>query len=168
MLCLTSARFNMKADVLRQTAPDNTPIDQTGEWVSRQDPETGEIIRVWEPNTGTTDDPSTPADEGLETFNCIARGILDGGIRVAGTTERWNEIYDAVDYVRITFPARVRLSRRDRITNIRDNKGNIIWREEERADQAPTVFEVTGITPVVDPFGRHIENMALLERADTQ
>lgn len=168
MLCLTSARFNMKADVLRQTAPDSTPIDQTGEWVSRQDPETGEIIRVWEPNTGTTDDPSTPADEGLETFNCIARGILDGGIRVAGTTERWNEIYDAVDYVRITFPARVRLSRRDRITNIRDNRGNIIWREEERADQAPTVFEVTGITPVVDPFGRHIENMALLERADTQ
>ena len=167
MLCLTSARFNMKADVLRQSATSEAPETSGGDWTTTQHPDSGEIIRVWQ--SGTTDQ-GTPDDssDDLETFACIARGIIDGGVRVAGTTERFGQLYDGVDYVQITFPASVRISRRDRITNIRDNQGNIIWAEEERTDQAPTIFSVRGVIPVVDPFGRHVENAALLERAETQ
>lgn len=166
--CLSSARFNMYADVLRQTAPDNTPINEAGEWVERQDPDTGEIIRVWEAYDQVDDVDTPTVDEGLQSFPCIARGIIDGGIRVAGTTERWSEVYEGVDYVKIFFPARIRLSRRDRVTNIRDKKGNIIWREEEAGSNPPTIFSVNGVTPIIDPFGKHIENMALLERVETQ
>lgn len=171
VVCLTSARFNMKADILRSTT--TAPVDPQnpdGEWVVDQDPESGEIIRKWVPNT--QDDPETPEDEkaeaGLESFRCEARGIIDGGIRVAGTTERFSDVYENIDYVKISFPASVSLSKRDRVTNIRDPKGNIIWKEEEQPNKPPTVFNVMGVTPIVDPFGRHIESQALLERAETQ
>lgn len=158
----------MKADVLRQnrTTPDPV-IESNGNWTYNQDTETGEIIRLWQP-TDLTDDPQTPQNEGLQTFRCLARGIIDGGIRVSGTTERFSEMYENVDYVKITFPASVILSKRDRVTNIRDGKNNIIWKEEEQIGSPPTVFNVMGVTPVIDPFGRHIENQALLERAEVQ
>jgi len=41
VVCLTSARFNMKADILRQGYEDNSvfdPTDEAGEWVNQQDP----------------------------------------------------------------------------------------------------------------------------------
>lgn len=167
--CLTGARFNMKADVLRSETTTNTnPVDpNAGEWKTKQDPDSGEIIRVWVP----ADNPDTPTDESggtQETFWCEARGIVDGGIRVAGTTERFSDVYFAADYVRITFPPTVTLSRRDKVTNIRDKNDHVIWREEERTDMAPTVFSVTGVSPIIDPFGNHIENVALLERDEVQ
>lgn len=165
VVCLTSARFNMKADILRQgVLVDPNPSDaEPGEWVVVQDPDSGEIERKWQPNTDP--DPETPGNEDLETFSCMARGILEGGIRVSGTTERLSELYEAVDYVKIWFSPRVKISRRDRITNIRNSKG-IIWMEEETGK--PTVFNVTGVIPIVDPWGKHIESTALLERAETQ
>lgn len=165
MICLTSARFNMKADVLRQTNLDNpdTPEDE-GAWVTHQDPDSGEIYREWESNT--PDDPDTPEDEStnLEGFKCLARGVPQAGVKAS---EQFSEVYNAADFVRINYPASVKLTRRDRVTNIRSSDGFVIWLEEEHGD-APTVFSVTGVTPVIDPFGKHIENVALLERIQTQ
>lgn len=169
VVCLTSARFNMKADILRQgtetTDDPSTPdTNEGGQWVVSQDPDSGELIRVWQP---AEDDPETPEVEGqLESFSCLARGIMEGGIRVAGTTERFGETYDAVDYIKIWFSPRVHLSRRDRITNVRDKRGNVIWMEEETGK--PTVFSVTGVIPIIDPFGKHTESTALLERVESQ
>lgn len=171
VICLTSARFNMSADVLRQGAelpddPDTEEVEE-GRWVSAQDPDSGEIIRVWQKNPETHKDPDDPAPA-LETFKCVARGIVDGGIRVAGTTERFGEMYSNIDYIKVTFPASVKISKRDRITNVRDAAGNIIWREEEIKGSPPTVFNVNGVTPILDPFGRMIEQFALCERAERQ
>lgn len=167
VVCLTSARFNMKADILRQDRTVPNPPDPEGEWVYKQDPDSGEILRSWQSGS-QVDNPNTTTDEGLESFRCEARGIIDGGIRVAGTTERFNAVYENIDYVRISFPASVKISKRDRITNIRDGKGNVIWKEEEYPTSPPSVFNVMGVTPIVDPFGRHIESQALLERAQVQ
>lgn len=169
VICLTGARFNMKADIMRQfnTEPVN-PAEPTGEWTIKQNPESGEIERVWQSRT-TTDNPATgDVDEGLESFNCEARGIIDGGIRVAGTTERFSDLYENVDFVKITFPAHVRLTKRDRVTNIRDKHGNIIWKEEEQPSSPPTVFNVMGVTPIIEPFGLHRSSFAMLERAEIQ
>lgn len=168
VVCLTSARFSMKADVLRQGRAETEfdPTDVSGEWVLQQNPRSGEINRVWQSNPESPDAPvGTPV---LESFDCTARGIIDGGIRVAGTTERFGEMYQNIDYVKITFPASVKLSKRDRVTNIRDSSGKIIWKEEETPEAPPTVFNVMGVTPILDPFNRHIESFALLERADVQ
>lgn len=165
VVCLTSARFNMKADVLTQSSQTETAPD-SGEWVITHDPDSNEIIRTWQ--SGATDQGTPSETDDLVSFPCLARAIVDGGIRVAGTTERFGDLYEGVDFVKIWFPANVKINRRDRVTNIRDPRGNIIWIEEERTDGAPTVFSVNGIAPIVDPFGRHIENMALLERVEGQ
>jgi len=155
----------MYATVLNQgpTAPGPTE-DPEGHWVDKQDPDTGEITRVW-----TADDNPTEAGEQRRIIPCIVRGVIDGGIRVAGTTESYTPsgVYNSVDFVKMSFPANVKLNKRDRITNITNRQGEIIWLEEEFTS-APTVFDVMGVTPVVDPFGTHVENFALLQRAEVQ
>ena len=100
---------------------------------------------------------------------CSARAILEGGIRVTSTTERYSTrgTLETADYIDFEFPTNEVITRRDRITDIRDSKGNLIWIEEESTDR-PTVFEVTGVTPVTDPFGVHITNFSLLQRAQNQ
>lgn len=172
---VTTARFNMNAMLLHQNDPYNPdPInpDEYGEWVESQDPLTGEIVRVWKPY----DDPQTPdVNEdtlSIGTIPCIARGIVDGGIRVAGTTERFGDTYENIDFVKMWVPAHVKISKRDRITNIRTPDGHIRWRDEEFDDPADltppkaTVFNVNGVTPLFDAFNRHNEQFVLLEKAE--
>ncbi|AXH67250.1 hypothetical protein SEA_WOFFORD_54 [Streptomyces phage Wofford] len=162
MSCLLSSRFNMRATVLRQ-AGTNPQENPGGHWETVQDPDSGAIERVWVPD----EDSDTPGNQTL-VINCMVRGVTNGGIRAAGTTQRFSEIYENVDWAVIQFPASVILSKMDRVTNITNSKGQLIWREEE-IDQAPaTVFQVMGSTPVVDPFGNHVENTALLQRAEVQ
>lgn len=178
MRCLTSARFNMSALVLSQGQPTPGNPEEghspNGHYEYQQDPDTGAMIRVWVIVPDDVPEPpsavSTPGGmmEGTR-FKCMARGFTDGGIRVAGTTERFSSrgTIDTVDFVTIKFPKFVILSRRDRVTDIRNNKNVLLWKEEE-FDDAPTVFEVNGVTPIIDPFGNHIENSALLQRAEIQ
>lgn len=173
--CINSAKYNMTADVLRQGGGGSYPDpddEDYGHWEEQQDPLTHEIVRVWVPAIVTPDDPSTPdIDESTYmSVKCQVRGIVDGGIRVAGTTERWGELYENVDYTKMHFPTNKIITKRDRITNVRNRKGQIIWRDEETNPLATsgwrsTVFDVLGVTPLVDPFGNHIENIALLEKA---
>lgn len=172
MRCLTGARFSMKADVLRQGV-DPVPVDDEvgGEWVTFQDPLTHEITRVWKPYVSDDTEPVVNDITKSGAFDCIARAIVDGGIRVAGTTERFGEMYENVDFIRIWFPPNVILTKRDRVTNIRDRKGKILWLDEEVSTETPndykaTVFNVNGVSPLFDPFNNHIENVALLERAE--
>lgn len=162
MSCLISSRFNMKATILRQWDYGSPVSDATFE--GKQDPWTLEIISEWDQDT-------SKVESGIQTieFACIARGIEDGGIRVVGTTDDIKNDGKLVssDYVRMQFGPNIILTKRDRVTNIKDSSGNIIWKEEE-FDGSPTVFNVMGVKPVVDPFGSHIENSALLQRADPQ
>lgn len=171
MRCLTSGRFSMEATVLRQGVQVDLPSDASdGTYVDEQDPISGDIIRVWQPTV--KDDPTTPQDEVKQNaIPCIVRGVVDGGIRVAGTTERFGADFESVDYARMWFPAGYVLSKRDRITQIRDGRtGQIFWVEEELKTQdnkyVATIFNVNGVTPLFDAFNQHIENVALLERAE--
>lgn len=175
--CLTGGRMTMKATLLHQNDPyvpeGDIDLDKYGEWVNSQDPLTGEIIRVWKPFNPPIDDPSTPYPDGIDlgTINCIARGIVDGGIRVAGTTERFGDTYENIDYVKMWVPAHVKISKRDRVTNIKDASGHIRWLDEEysdpRIDETPraTVFNVNGVTPLFNAFNQLTEQFVLLERA---
>lgn len=169
--CLTGARFTMNAEVLRQVGddpniPDAEETDTGGTWESYQDPITGAILNRWVP----TDSQSEPLPSGstspVRTIDCLARGIVDGGIRVAGTTERFGDTYENIDFVKLWTPASVRVTKRDRITNIRAKKGGaVVWIDEEYGDGTrPTVFNVNGVTPLFDAFNRHVENFVLLEK----
>lgn len=163
---ITNAKYTMFCEVVKPAGATDTNAD--GTWVEKQDPETGDIIRVWVP---ATDDPSTPVDEATKYANvpCVIRGVVDGGIRVAGTTQRFSEIYENVDWARLWFPPFYVITKHDRITNIRDRStGEIMWKEEEIDGSPATTFSVKGVTPTQGPFGRHIENVALLERTEVQ
>lgn len=176
MLCrsggITGGRYTMKATVLRPDAVTSDPTNpnNTGTWVDNQDPDTGEIVRVWVPNP---DDPTTTAIEtnsNVIEVPCLARGIVDGGIRAAATTESFDDIYRNVDIINVWIPKKYRITKRDRVTNIRDKRGKILWRDEENEtdenDVKATVFNVNGVVPVFDPFNNHIDNFCLLERAE--
>ena len=171
--CITSAKFTMKATVLRQNfANAELPVDIGAYYDVYQDPISGDITRKW-----TSTDPDIPSSIEEEIF-CMVEGIVDGGIRVAGTTERFTNIYENVDWAKMTFSKNVLISKRDRITNIRSvATGDVLWKEEETATYnpstkeytaQPTVFEVLGVTPITSPFGTVTENIALLQRAEVQ
>lgn len=186
---LTNARMTMRATLLHQDENydpyPNVDFDDYGEWKESQDPLTGEIVRVWVPYPNPPDDPDSPApDPEFREIPCIARGIVDGGIRVAGTTERFGDTYENIDFVKMWVPPHVRVSKRDRLTNIKDVNGRIRWRDEEFEPVNPdnpidlddpltynsflkaTVFNVNGVTPLFNAFNRMTEQFVLLERAE--
>jgi hypothetical protein len=165
----------MTATVLKpgENVPDPINPDDYGTWVESQDPLTGEIVKVWKPFEDQPDIPETDYNEfRSSTINCLARGIVDGGIRVAGTTERFGDTYENIDFVKMWVPASRIITKRDRITNIKNPKGQVVWLDEEFDDPndltppKATVFNVNGVTPLFDAFNRHTENFVLLERAE--
>lgn len=169
MQCLLSTRFGMTAEILRNGALGAVEVDKDdeGQWVEREDPVSFEIIREWVP---VVDDEDTGTFKRF-VVPCEVRGIVDGGIRVAGTTERFGKTYDNVDFAKMRFGPDVVITKRDRITNIRNKRtGQILWKEEELdkvgADFRATVFNVQGVTPEFDPFQRLVTQFAMLARVD--
>lgn len=158
----------MICDIIKPAgAPETNADPNSGIWVYEQDPDSGAILRRW------MDDPATPQIEGrgvlIRDVPLMARGVIDGGIRVAGTTERFSETYENVDWVKATFGKGTSITKRDQITNIRNKRtGELLWREEEITAAPATVFNVMGVTPVFDPFSRLVEYAVLLERAEVQ
>ena len=158
MFCLTSSRFTQEATLLHQG--EETP---EGHWEDRQDPDSGAIIRVW-----VTDDPNIDNEYGTETFSCMARGFVSGGVNGNGAVESWsnNGEYTNMNVLRLNFPASVQLSQRDRVTNITDRRGNAVYVEDDGV--TPTIYDVQAVTPVLDAFGMLIEKTALLSRSENQ
>lgn len=156
--CLTSVRFAMLCDIVK-------PVGQTtgdqGVWPPYQDADSGAIVqRFTETETGSE-------DHIIKDVPLFAEAVLDGGIRVAGTTERFSKVYDAADWVKAVFPASTDITRRDRVTNIRDRNGRVLWKEDEILGRPPTEFNVNGVAPVV-LIGKIVELDVLLERAPVQ
>lgn len=181
--CITSNKYEQTATLLRQGYHPDDPVigsddilpegsTTTGNYVTKQDPITGEIIRVWEPApSGVEDDPGTEGvNESHFTFECQARGIMTGGLNTQGTAERWTSkgTYENVDFVEMQVAPEVVITKRDKVTNIRNSRGEIVWREEEYGTMSPTVFDVRGVMPSLDPFGSLVEWYVLLERSEIQ
>jgi hypothetical protein len=147
-------------------------VIEGGHFETVQDDDTGGIKRVWvEDQAVATPRPGT-VPEGQPTMArfdipCYVRGFTDLGFRSTANTETFlNGVYRAVEVVQMTFPANYSLNRRQFVTNVRGRNKNILWLEEDTGQ--PTVFEVQGVTPSFDPFGRHIDNTAVLNRANIQ
>jgi hypothetical protein len=61
-----------------------------------------------------------------------------------------------------------RLTFREKITNVRDSKNNIIWKELNYPTETPTVFEVIGSTPLTDAFGMVVAYNSVIKRSENQ
>jgi hypothetical protein len=174
---LTGTRFDMSAVILHQNqevppAAEPINLDDYGTWTNHQDPLTGEIVRIWVPWEVPPDPNNPPPEPVYRTIDCVARGVVDGGIRVAGTTEWFGVDYKNIDFVKMWVPPNVEINKRDRVTNITDKFGHIAWLDEEFDDPndllppKATVFNVNGVTPLFNAFNRMVEKFVMLERAE--
>jgi hypothetical protein len=165
--CIYGARFSMTADILQYvTTPPVDPDVTTppGGWTNNQDPITGEIITDWEP--GTVDNPTTTTiDESVVTVPCMAQGVFSSGIRAAGSDESFGDLYYNTEYIKMWLPPDVRITKRDRVTNIRDSRGDLVFLDEEYKDGTrSTVYNVQGVTPRFDYTNKLMDQFVLLEK----
>lgn len=166
--CITGAKFTMQATLLRQTPdwePDAPDPNFVGEWVDSQDPLTGEIVRVWEPNVIVVDDPDTPRDEasGID-IPCVARGYSTSNRFTSNRV--FGDDYKNIDVIRMWVPAWLQVTKSDRITNIRDNTGHVLWVNDYGPVPQAVTFNVSGVVPQLGPFNRHTETFLILERVE--
>lgn len=149
----------MLADVLKH---DSAPTTEGGTWEWVQDPDSGAMIQVW------VDNPDTPETEGatIVGVKCLATAATYGSIRAA---EKFGTEYLNEEWVKLAVSASTNITMRDKVTNIRTLKGDvIIWSEEESSGNPATVFDVFRVSPVMDGFGQVVEKVALLKRAEVQ
>lgn len=180
MRSLLDIRFNMKATVLNEYAsvtpgpiPDAEEVVKGGHWEVIQDDDTGGVKRQWVEDTVVATpekkDRGTDWQVNINRFDieCYVRGFPEVGFRSSANTESFDDgILKRFETVQMVFPAKYVLNRKQLVTNIRGNNDVILWLEEETGQ--PTVFEVQGVTPTFDPFGRHIDNLTVLKRSSIQ
>jgi hypothetical protein len=100
----------------------------------------------------------------------LRRAYTALGYRSSANTERFvQQDYAAVESIQFDYPKGILLNRQGLVTNIRPQKdflGNWFWVNEDTGN--PIVWEVQGVSPVHDPFGKHIRNTTVLRRSEVQ
>lgn len=138
---LLSGRYSMLADVYEQ---------------KRTVTEAGQIQRIW--------DRENPI-----IVQNLTEGVLIKGVRGAAVGENWSKDYEPVERAKMfisnnvidTDPINpVFLTRRFRVSNIRDRAtGRVLWLNDH---DNPLEFNIEGIIPINDPFGKIVEYEVLL------
>jgi hypothetical protein len=123
MFGLIDSVLSMKLDVYRQ--------------VDSQDEETGAIRKYW---------------QYYKTLDCHAKGVITNSATTRSSDKQIISNKYAFDQI-IQVRTDVKLSLREKISNIRSAEGVVIWQELDYPNETPTVFEVMGVTPITDPFG---------------
>lgn len=117
-----------------------------------QDPDTGALIKEW---------------NYFKTLPCSAKGIVSNS-----TSTRTNDRqildnrYRNEQFVQIRTVEKINI--RHKITNIRNKDNVYIWTELDYPSETPTVFEVVGVTPVMDPFGVSLGYNVTVKRSENQ
>ena len=135
---LIDSVLSMSLDVYRQS--------------ETQDPDTGAIVRTW---------------NYYKTVQCHAKGVISN----SATTRSSDKQIFSNKYINdqvIQIRTAEKLTAREKITNIKDMEGNVVWQEIDFPNETPTVFEVMGTTPVTDPFGRVIAYNSSVKRSENQ
>jgi len=117
-----------------------------------QDSNTGAIKKEWQFD---------------RTVPCSAKGIIsNSSASRSGDKQVMSNKYlnDQILQVRTSE----KLSLREKITNIRDSEGNVIWEELNFPTNTPTVFELMGITPMTDPLGGVVAYNSTVKRSENQ
>ena len=138
MNTLIDSIFNMNLDVYSQQ--------------DHQDPDTGAIKRLWVYD---------------KTVPCFAKGIISNSSTArSGDNQTISAKY--VDRQNIEIRTQSKLTYRQKITNIRDSRGNVIWTELDYPSDTPTVFEIVSSTPITDQFGTLMAYNAIAKRSENQ
>lgn len=169
MPSLVEVRFNMKATVLVGAQVSGVAI--AGRFIAVQNPDTGAIEDKWVASdnfqrVNWSDDPNTTDIEAFDII-CEFRGVIAAGIRGSATAETFGKDYLKIDITKMRFPKRYSITAHDRVVNVRDRlTGSPIWKEQETLN--PPVWDVRGVTPILDPLGRLTDYYALVQRVQNQ
>lgn len=135
---LVDSIFNMKVDVYLQE--------------DYQDQNTGAIKKSWVYE---------------KTIPCFAKGIISNSATArSGDSQSISAKYKDTQTIEVRTQAR--LTYRQKITNVRDSQGNVIWFELNYPNDTPTVFEITSSTPITDPFGSLMAYNSVAKRSESQ
>jgi hypothetical protein len=135
---LIDSVLSMKLDVYRQS--------------EIQDPDTGAIKREWNYH---------------RTVDCHAKGVISNSATTRSSDKQvFSNKYmnDQIIQVRTSE----RLTMREKVTNVRDARDNVVWSEINFPTETPTVFEVIGTTPITDPFGNVLGYNSSMKRSENQ
>ena len=117
-----------------------------------QDPDTGAIKKEWQFD---------------RTVPCSAKGIITNSASArAGDKQIMSNKY--TNYQTLEIRTSNKITLREKITNIRDAEGNVIWEELNFPSNTPTVYELVGTTPITDPFGGVIGYNSTVKRSENQ
>lgn len=138
MYDLIDSVLSMKMDVYRQS--------------ELQDPDTGAIVKQW---------------NYYKTIDCHAKGIISNSATTRSSDKQiMSNKYSNEQVVQIRTLERILF--REKITNIRNKDGIVIWSEINFPTETPTVFEVMGSTPITDPFGDVVAWNTTIKRSENQ
>lgn len=138
MAGIVDSVLSMKLDVYRQ--------------IDSQNKDTGAINKEW---------------IYFKTIDCHAKGVISNSATTRSSDKQVfsnKYINDQIIQVRTAE----RLTLREKITNIRNVDGIVIWSELDFPSETPTVFEIMGTTPITDPFGKIIGYNSSLKRSENQ
>jgi hypothetical protein len=118
----------------------------------RQDPSTGAIKKQWHYS---------------RTMQCSAKGtISNSATDRSGDKQSFSNKYSNEQALQIRTSTQI--TYREKITNVRDAYGNVIWKELNYPTSTPTVFEVISSTPITDPFGNVLAYNSVVKRSENQ
>jgi hypothetical protein len=117
-----------------------------------QDPDTGSIKKEWQFD---------------RTVPCSAKGIISNSSSSrTGDKQMMSNKYSNDQILQIRTTEKITL--REKITNIRDLEGTVVWEELNFPTNTPTVYELMGTTPMTDPFGAVIGYNSTVKRSENQ
>lgn len=98
---------------------------------------------------------------------CAAKGIIsNSGSGRSGDKQTFNNRYLNDQMLEIRTVDQINY--REKITNIRDMAGNVVWKELDYPTNTSTVFEIISSTPITDPFGNVLAYNSVAKRSENQ
>jgi hypothetical protein len=116
-----------------------------------QDEDTGALKKTW---------------AFTRTVSCFAKGSINSTGGRGNDKQQYSTRFKDTEAIQIRVDQFV--SHRDKISNIRNSNGQVIWFELNYPTNTPTVFEVVGNTPITDPFGNILGYNLLAQRSENQ
>lgn len=117
-----------------------------------QDPATGSLKKEWQFN---------------RTIACSAKGTISNSTATrSGDKQAFSNKYANEQMLQVRTTTKLIYS--EKITNVRNLDGTIIWEEINFPSNTPTVFEVMGVTPITEPMGGIIGYNTTVKRSENQ
>lgn len=101
-----------------------------------------------------------------KNIECHIDIISTTGTSISDNNKKFDLVYTEEE--KIKLKTKVPLSKRFRITNIKNRSGEVLFVETDKIDNPPTIFEIESYHPRLDPFGNILFYESNLRRVGVQ